>query len=137
MLPMKANSLSSNLLKTPQTHPEVLKLCQNQALKLPKNFNLQIRRTFKAKIFQIIFLDLKVHYNQAQKPLESPRDYKLVKLYRFKPLKSWRTFDTNPWVQRTFIQIILPSLKVLLESSFKTSRTSKILIHQSFIEFKL
>ena len=42
-----------------------------------------------------------------------------MKLYGSNPPKSQRTFITNLQKRRTFIQIILPSLKVLLESSFK------------------
>ena len=48
-----------------------------------------------------------------------------MKLYGSKPLKSQRTFTINLRRRRTLIQIILPSLKVLLESSFKISRNFK------------
>ena len=52
-------------------------------------------------IIQIIFLDLKVHWNQAQKPLEISTNHKLAKLYGFKPLKHRRTSTTNPQKGRT------------------------------------
>ena len=45
-----------------------------------------------------------------------------MKLYRSKPPKPQRTFTTNLQKRRTFFQIILTILKVLLESSFKTAR---------------
>jgi len=48
-----------------------------------------------------------------------------VKLYKSKHSKPHITFTTNFRRQRIFIQIILPSLKVLLESSFKTSKNFK------------
>jgi len=41
------------------------------------------------------------------------------------PPKPQRIFTTNLWRWSTFIQIILPSLKVLLESRFKASRNFK------------
>jgi len=48
-----------------------------------------------------------------------------VKLYGSKPPKPQRTFTTNLRRQITFIQIIVPSLKVPLESKFKASRNFK------------
>ena len=45
-----------------------------------------------------------------------------MKLYGSKPPNPQRTFTTNLRRWRTFIQIILPSLKVLLESNFKASK---------------
>ena len=46
-------------------------------------------------------LNLKVHCNQAQKPLETSRNHKSMKLYGFKPLKPRRTFTTNLRRKRT------------------------------------
>ena len=48
-----------------------------------------------------------------------------MRLYRSKPPKPQRTFTTNLQIRRTFIQISLTSLKVLLELSFKASRNFK------------
>ena len=48
----------------------------------PSNLN-NIRR----EIIQVIFLNLKVHWNQVQKCLETSKDCKLVKIYGFKLLK--------------------------------------------------
>ena len=53
-------------------------------------------------IIQIIFLHLKVHWNQAQKPLETLTNHKSVKLYGFKPPKPQRTSTTNLQIWRTF-----------------------------------
>ena len=62
--------------------------------KASKNFNLWILTTFEEKTIQVIFLDLKVHWNQVQKCLETSKDCKLVKAYGFKSPKSWRTSTT-------------------------------------------
>ena len=68
-----------------------------QASKAPKNFHHKPSNTknIRRGIIQIIFLDLKVHWNQAQKPLETSNNHKSVKLHGFKPLKPRRTFTTN------------------------------------------
>ena len=50
---------------------------------------------------EIIFLNLKVHWNQAQKPLEISTNHKLTKLYEFKPSKHRKTYTTNLRRQRT------------------------------------
>ena len=47
------------------------------------------------RINQIILLDLKVYWNQAQNPSKTPRDCKLMKLYEFKPLKLPKNFHHN------------------------------------------
>ena len=44
---------------------------------------------------QTTCLDLKGHWNQAQKPPETSRNHKSVKLNRFKPLKHQRNSTTN------------------------------------------
>ena len=62
--------------------------------KASKNFKLWILTKFEEKIIQVIFLDLKVHWNQVQKCLETSKDCKLVKVYGFKSPKSWRTSTT-------------------------------------------
>jgi len=80
-------------------------------------------KNIRNKIFQVILLNLKIHWNQAQKPPQTPRDYKLVELYGSKPQNPQKTFTTN--LRRIFIQIILPSPKFLLETSFKASRNFK------------
>ena len=58
-------------------------------------------KNIRREIIQIIFLDLKVHWNQAQKPPETSTNHKSVKLYRFKPLKHRRTSTINPKKGRT------------------------------------
>ena len=70
-----------------------------QASKAPKNFRHKPSNTknIQKEIIQIIFLDLKVHWNQAQKPLEISTNHKTTKLYGFKPLKHRRTSITNLW----------------------------------------
>ena len=75
-----------------------------QASKAPKNFHHKPLNTknIQRGIIQIIFLDLKVHWNQAQKTLETSTNHKLVKLYGFKPPKPRRTSTTNLQIRRTF-----------------------------------
>ena len=46
------------------------------------------------KIIQVIFLNLKVHWDQVQKCLEILKDCNLVKIYGFKPPKPRRTSTT-------------------------------------------
>ena len=74
-----------------------------QASKAPKNFHHKPSNTknIRRRIIQIIFLDLKVHWNQAQKSPETSRNHKSAKLYGFKPPKPRRTFTTNLQIQRT------------------------------------
>ena len=62
--------------------------------KASKNFKLWILTKFEEKIIQVIFLDLKVHWNQVQKFSETSKDCKLVKVYGFKSPKPWRTSTT-------------------------------------------
>ena len=59
-------------------------------------------KNIRRGIIQIIFLNLKVHWNQAQKPPKTSTNHKLVKLYGFKPPKPWRTSTTNLQIRRTF-----------------------------------
>ena len=68
-----------------------------QASKAPKNFHhkaLNTKNIWRG-IIQIIFLNLKVHWNQAQKPPETSTNHKSMKCYEFKPLKPWRTSTSN------------------------------------------
>ena len=61
----------------------------------------------------------------ARKPLETPRNHKLVKLNRSKPLKSRRTSTTNLQIRRTFEEESSKSYSQIsksLESSSKASR---------------
>ena len=80
---------------------EVQKLCKNQASKLSRTSILKLKN-IQSKIIQIIFLDLKGHWNQAQKPPKTSTNYKLVKLCGFKPPKPRRTSITNLQIRRTF-----------------------------------
>ena len=59
-------------------------------------------KNIRREIIQIIFLDPKGHWNQAQKPPKTSTNYKLVKLYGFKPPKLQRTSATNLQIRRTF-----------------------------------
>ena len=70
-----------------------------QASKAPKNFRHKPSnmKNIRKEIIQIIFLDLKVLWNQAQMPPESSTNHKTTKLYGFKPLKHWRTSTMNLW----------------------------------------
>ena len=106
---MIANHMSSHLPKTPinrdpsKFYREIFTYIQKSqnsiGIKLqsllefqelqPLNFN-NIRR----EIIQVIFLNLKVHWNQVQKCSETSKDCKLVKIYGFKPPKPWRTSTT-------------------------------------------
>ena len=58
-------------------------------------------KNIRRVIIQIIFLDLKVHWNEAQKPPETLTNHKSAKLYEFKPLKHQRTSITNLQKRRT------------------------------------
>ena len=60
-------------------------------------------KTPERGIIQIIFLDFKGHWNQAQKPPETSINHKSVKLNGFKPLKPRRTSTTNLRRRRTRI----------------------------------
>ena len=75
-------------------------LCRNQALK-PSRTSTPKSKNIRSKIIQTICLDPKVCWNQAQKPLETSTNHKLVKLYEFKPLKPQRTSNTNLRRQKT------------------------------------
>ena len=82
---------------------QISETLQIQASKAPKNFHHKPLNTknIRKGIIQIIFLDLKVHWNQAQKSLETLTNHKSAKLYGFKPLKYRRTCTTNPQKGRT------------------------------------
>nr|POF21946.1 hypothetical protein CFP56_50100 [Quercus suber] len=59
-------------------------------------------KNIQSRIIQTTCLDLKVHWNQAQKSPEASTNHKLVKLNGSKPLKPRRTSTTNLQVRRTF-----------------------------------
>ena len=88
-----SSKASKNLNK-----PQIGEALQIQFSKALKNFYHKPSNTKNIRrwIIQIIFLDLKVHWNQAQKPPETSTNHKLVKLYEFKSLKHRRTSTTNP-----------------------------------------
>ena len=97
-LPRSQSSLESNSKASKNLNkPQICKALWIQASKSPKNFHHKPSNTknIRRGIVQIIFLDLKVHWNQAQKPIESSTIHKSVKLYGFKPLKPQRTSTTN------------------------------------------
>ena len=91
---LKSSSKASRNLNKSQ----ISETLQIQASKAPKNFHHKPSNTknIRSRIIQTTCLDLKVHWNQAQKPPETSTNHKLVKLYRFKPLKHQRTSTTNP-----------------------------------------
>ena len=90
---------SENIIKS-----QISEALRIQASKAPKNFRHKPSNTknIRREIIQIIFLNLKVHWNQVQKPPEISRNHKSVKLHRFKPLKYRRTSITNLQIRRTF-----------------------------------
>ena len=89
---------SENIIKS-----QISEALRIQASKAPKNFCHKPSNTknIRRGIIQIIFLELKVHWNQAQKPPETLRNHKSVKLNGFKPLKHRRTSTTNFRRRRT------------------------------------
>ena len=84
--------------------PQISEALRIQASKASKNFYHKPSNTKNIwrGIIQIIFLDLKGHWNQAQKPPETSTNHKLVKLYGFKPPNPRRTSATNLQIRRTF-----------------------------------
>ena len=66
-----------------------LKVYWNQSLQELQSSNT---KNIWTGINQIILLDLKVYWNQAQNPSKTPRDYKLMKLDEFKPVKPPKNF---------------------------------------------
>ena len=83
--------------------PQINETLQIQASKALKNFHHKPSNTknIRRGIIQIIFLDFKGYWNQAQKPLETSTNHKSVKFNKFKPLKPRRTFATNLRRRRT------------------------------------
>ena len=96
---LESSSKASRNLKQPQIS-EALRI---QASKAPKNFHHKSSNTknIRSRIIQIICLDLKIHWNQAQKPPKISNNHKSVKLHGFKPLKPQRTSTTNLRKRRT------------------------------------
>ena len=87
----RSQSLLESSSKTSRNlnKPQISETQQIQASKAPKNFHHEPSNTknIRRGIIQIIFRDLKVYWNQAQKTLETSINHKSVKLYGFKPLK--------------------------------------------------
>ena len=85
------------------TKPQIGEALRIQAFKAPKNFHHKPSNTnnIRSRIIQTTYLDLKVHWNQAQKLSETSTNYKSVKLYGFKPLKPRRTSTINLRRRRT------------------------------------
>ncbi|KAL4602350.1 hypothetical protein ACB092_10G046900 [Castanea dentata] len=83
--------------------PQIGEALQVQASKAPKNFHHKPSNTKNNRrgIIQIIFLNLKIHWNQVQKPLGTLTHHKSTKLYGIKPLKHRRTSTTNLQTRRT------------------------------------
>ena len=79
---------------------EVKKLCKNQVSK-PSRSSTPKPENIRNRIIQTICLDLKVHWNQVQKPPETSTNHILVKLNRSKPPKPRRTSTTNLRRRRT------------------------------------
>ncbi|KAL4595863.1 hypothetical protein ACB092_12G123000 [Castanea dentata] len=82
---------------------ETQKLYQDQTPKPPRISRTSTSNTnnIRSKIIQTTRPDLKVHWNQVQKPPEISTNHKLVKLYGFKPLKHRRISTTNLQTRRT------------------------------------
>ena len=79
---------------------KVKKLYKNQASKPSRTSRTSTSKlkNIRSRIIQTIYLDPKVCWNQAQKPLETSTNHKSVKLYGFKPR---RTSTTNLRRRRT------------------------------------
>ena len=98
-LPRSQRSLESSLKTFKNLNkPQIGETLWIQASKASKNFRDEPSNTknIRSKIIQTTCLDLKVHWNQAQKPLETSKNHKSMKLYGFKPLKHRRTSTINP-----------------------------------------
>ncbi|KAL4615628.1 hypothetical protein ACB092_07G140400 [Castanea dentata] len=82
---------------------ETQKLCQDQTPKPSRISRTSTSNTdnIRSKIIQTTRSNLKVHWNQAQKPPETSTNHKSVKLYGFKPLKHRRISTTNLQTRRT------------------------------------
>ena len=72
-LPRSQRSLESSLKASKNlNNPQIGKALRIQTSKAPKNFHHKPSNTknIRSRIIQTTYLDLKVHWNQAQKPLE-------------------------------------------------------------------
>ena len=89
---------SENIIKS-----QISEALRIQASKAPKNFHHKPSNTknIRRGIIQIIFLDLKGYWNQAQKPPKTSTNHKSVKLNGFKHLKPRRTSTANLRRRRT------------------------------------
>jgi len=81
----------------------VQKLYKNQASKPSRTSRTSTSKpkNIRSRIIQTIYLDLKVCWNQAQKPPETLINQKSTKLYGFKPLKHRRASTINLQRRRT------------------------------------
>ena len=103
-LPRSQRSLeSSSKASRNLNKPQIGETLRIQASKTSKNFRHEPsnRKNIRSRIIQTTRLDLKVHWNQAQKPPETSTDHKSVKFYGFKSLKPRRTSTTNLQRRRT------------------------------------
>ena len=103
-LPRSQRSLESSLKAFRNLNkPQISEALLIQTSKTPKNFRHEPLNTknIRSKIIQTTCLDLKVHWNQAQKSPKTSTNHQSTKLYRFKPLKHRRTSTTNPQKGRT------------------------------------
>ena len=103
-LPRSQRSLESSPKASRNLNkPQIGEALRIQAFKAPRNFHYKPSNTknIRSRIIQTTCLDLKVHWNQAQKPPETSTNHKSVKLNGFKPLKPRRTSTTNLQRRRT------------------------------------
>ena len=87
-------------------------------------------KNIRREIIQIIFLDLKDHWNQAQKPQETSTNHKLVKALRIQASKAPKNFRHKPSttknIRSRIIQTTCLDLKVHWNQAQKPSETSQI-----------
>ena len=79
-----------------ETYTHIQKSRNSTGIKLQSLQKLQPSNpnNIRRENIQVIFLNLKVHWNQVQKCSETLKDCNLVKIYRFKPPKPRRTSTT-------------------------------------------
>ena len=103
-LPRSQRSLESSIKASRNVNKsQIDETLRIQAYKAPKNFRHEPSNTknIRSRIIQTTCLDLKVHWNLAQKPPETSTNHKSVKLEGFKPLKPRRTSTINLQRRRT------------------------------------
>ena len=104
-IPNSQSSLESSSKASKNINkPQIGEALRIQASKAPKNFHHKPSNTknIRSRIIQTTCLDLKVRWNQAQKPPETSTNRKSVKLYGFKPPKPRGTSTTNLQIRRIF-----------------------------------